>query len=238
MKPPRTHTAELPRSESPSFACGPRLALARSSAQPRRGEVDAGDANDAEAGDDGVGSGQLDLESVYRSHGQRVSRWAERLAGPGYDIEDIVHDIFLVVQRRLAGFREEAKVSTWLYEITVRVVQSRRRQRRRWRWMWPFRSGPHGTREAAANPLDIADRGPSPLEALEQRQVTELLYQFLDSLDDKYRTAVVLFELEGLPCREIARITGTSVENVWARVSRGRERLIQAFAAAEVERST
>jgi RNA polymerase sigma-70 factor (ECF subfamily) len=60
-----------------------------------------------------------------------------------------------------------------------------------------------------------------------------LLYQFLDQLPEKYRTAVVLFELEGVPCQEIAALTGTSVANVWARVSRGREQLIRAFARWE-----
>ena len=60
-----------------------------------------------------------------------------------------------------------------------------------------------------------------------------LLYRFLDQLDEKYRTSVVLFELEGMSCQEIAAVTGTSVSNVWARVSRGREKLIQAFAKWE-----
>ncbi len=176
---------------------------------------------DAEAG--------FALESVYRRHGARVSRWAARLAGPGFDVEDIVHDVFLVVQRRLREFRGDAQVSTWLYEITVRVVQAHRRSRRRRRWLWPFRKD----KNSADSRAEIVDDRMSPLDALEQRQSTELLYRFLENLDEKHRTAVVLFELEGMACRDIATITGTSVSNVWARVSRGRDKLIQAFAAWE-----
>jgi RNA polymerase sigma-70 factor (ECF subfamily) len=180
-----------------------------------------------------VGGGQplgddTDLQSVYQRYAGPVSRWAARLAGPGFDIEDIVQEVFLVVRRRLAGFRGDARISTWLYEITVRVVQGVRRKRRRQQW-WRSLSnftqeeGGHGT-------FDVADDRLSPLDALERRQATVQLYRFLDRLDDKYRTAVVLFELEGIPCDEIATITGTSVSNVWARVSRGREKLLQAFA--------
>jgi RNA polymerase sigma-70 factor, ECF subfamily len=177
-----------------------------------------------------------DLESVYRHHGPRVSRWAARLAGPGFDVEDIVHDVFLVVQRRLPEFRGDALVSTWLYEITVRVVQARRRWRRRRRWVWPFRTDARPAPET--DQRDIVDDRVSPLEALERRQATGLLYRFLEELDEKHRTAVLLFEIEGMSCRDIATITGTSIENVWARVSRGREKLIRAFARWEAKGAT
>jgi RNA polymerase sigma-70 factor (ECF subfamily) len=175
------------------------------------------------------------LDEVYRGHAARVARWAGRLAGPGFDVEDIVHDVFLVVQRRLDQFRGEAQLSTWLYEITVRVVQARRRsQRRQLRWLWPWSRRGMVADWADSGDVDIPSTDPqaSPLEALERQQANQLLYRLLDGLDEKYRTAVVLFELEGLSCQEIAAITRTSVSNVWARVSRGREKLIKAFAAS------
>lgn len=225
----------MARSDPSRLQQRPRLTLAAGRRVPA-GEDDehAGTtvgADVREPVDDGATAEVFELESVYRTYGERVSRWAARLAGPGFDLEDIVHDIFLVVQRRLPEFRGDAKISTWLYEITVRVVQARRRQRRR-RWPWPFRRPAPGDADAA-DTQNLHDQGVSALEALERREATMALHRLLDELDEKYRTAVILFELEGLPCREIARLTGTSVENVWARVSRGREKLIQAFAAAE-----
>lgn len=101
--------------------------------------------------------------------------------------------------------------------------------------MWPFWTVPDS---GATDQIEIADERVSPLDALERRQATVLLYRFLDELDEKYRTAVVLFELEGVSCQEIATITGTSISNVWARVSRGREKLIQAFAKWEAKKTS
>jgi RNA polymerase sigma-70 factor (ECF subfamily) len=240
MKGPRTPNGDLPRS-SPPFT--DHLVAGHRPTHPVRVRDD-GSANglalvrreataDADDFEQTAGESERDLESVYRRHGARVSRWAARLAGPGFDIEDIVHDVFLVVQRRLKDFRGDARISTWLYEITVRVVQARRRKvlRRRRGWLW----APVLERNAAAAPDAVEPPDPrlSPLDTLERRQATVLLYRFLDELDEKYRTAVVLFELEGVPCPEIAEITGTSISNVWARVSRGREKLIQAFAEWE-----
>jgi RNA polymerase sigma-70 factor (ECF subfamily) len=169
------------------------------------------------------------LEEIYREHAAAVSRWAERLAGPGVDLEDVVHDVFLVVQRRLPEFRGDAKLTTWLYEITIRVVQARRRSLRWRRWLWPFGV----VDEDRPERVDPSDEGPTALDALERSQSTALLYRFLEELDEKYRTAVILFELEGLPCEQIAALTGTSVANVWARVSRGRAKLTAAFEAWE-----
>jgi len=195
---------------------GRGLALARA--------VDAGErAAPRHAPDD------TDPGAVYRRHAARVSRWAARLAGPGFDVDDIVHDVFLVALRRLPEFRGDAQVSTWLHEITIRVVQTHRRRRRRRAWLWPFGVA----RTAEGDVAEVADRDATPAEVLERKQAALRLYRILEQLDEKYRTAVVLFELEGLPCREIAVLTGTTLANTWARVARGREKLVEAFARWE-----
>src|SRR5438552_12528463 len=71
----------------------------------------------------------LDLEQLYRRHGERVSRWVKRLWGER-DAEDVLHEVFMVVQRRLPDFRGDAALTTWLYAITMRVVTARRRKER------------------------------------------------------------------------------------------------------------
>jgi len=74
--------------------------------------------------------GAFDLATVYRAHATDVLRWAARLAGPFLDPEDLMHDVFLVVRRRLPEFRGDAKITTWLYRITERVVRNARRRER------------------------------------------------------------------------------------------------------------
>jgi len=199
---------------------GRALALVRSAARDAKSGETTGHPHEDE---------DRDPEAVYRRHAARVSCWAARLAGPGFDVEDIVHDVFLVVLRRLPAFRGDAQVSTWLHEITIRVVQTHRRRRRRRAWLWPFAA----LRTAEGDLPDVADQDATPAEALERKQAAVRLYRILEQLDEKYRTAVVLFELEGLPCREIAALTGTSLANTWVRLSRGREQLVAAFARWE-----
>ena len=110
-----------------------------------------------------------DIGILYRQHADDVGRWAIRLLGHSADVEDIVHQVFLVAQRRLPEFRGEAKLSTWLHGITVRVVhEARRRYRRWWRWSPQPRGG-----EAADDGAHSEDRPseqPSALELLEKKK--------------------------------------------------------------------
>jgi RNA polymerase sigma-70 factor (ECF subfamily) len=164
------------------------------------------------------------LDEAYRLHASTVARWVARLAGPGYDVEDLVHDVFVVAQRRWHEWRGEAQVSTWLYAIAVRIVQDRRRARRRWHFLpWARREAERGW------PDSLAPQPPqaTPAEVIERQAEVALLYELLDELPEKRRTALLLFEVEGLPGEQIAKLLGTSVDSVWARVARARAQMLR-----------
>src|ERR1041384_6415976 len=59
------------------------------------------------------------LDRMYEHHVRDVHRWVARLAGPRDDIEDLVHEVFLVAMRRRGEFRGDGKVSTWLFRISA-----------------------------------------------------------------------------------------------------------------------
>jgi RNA polymerase sigma-70 factor (ECF subfamily) len=170
----------------------------------------------------------LDFDAVYRTHARAVSRWVRRLWGPEDEIEDIVQEIFLIVHRRLGSFRGEAKTSTWLYGITLRVVLRRRRRLRLRRALFgPWRQAE--PRPGGAFPPAIGAEAAPPEQALLRREQVALLYRSLERLDELSRTILVLYELEGLPCDEIATLVGKTVSTVWARLSRARQRLAASF---------
>lgn len=190
----------------------PRDVLVEIPRVPGRAEV--GPAASAEAR--AVGAPE-DLESVYRAHAAAVARWTARLAGPRADVEDLVHEVFLVVERRLPEFRGDARVTTWLYRITAHVVRAHRRKARVRRWLL-------GQRAAAEPPAPPAE---TPAERLEARERVERLYRALDRLGDKYRTVLILHELEGLSGPEIAELTGVKPSTVWVRLHRARAELLR-----------
>ncbi|HXI56744.1 MAG TPA: RNA polymerase sigma factor [Polyangia bacterium] len=160
-------------------------------------------------------AGPLDfgVEDLFRDYAAIVEKWVTRLAGPAVDADDVVQEVFMVVQRRLAEWRAEAKISTWLYRITERVVHRQRHKQRLGQW-------------AAGLAEDFTDQipcqAPTPVAQLESKQTLTIVQRALDSLDPRQREAVALFELEGLSGHEIAARTGTKYATVWVRLHRGR----------------
>ena len=175
----------------------------------------------------------LDVETIYRAHADDVARWARRLGGPDIDAEDVVHEVFLVVQRRLAEWRGDARITTWLYEITFRVVRDRRA---RWRWgRWSKRAGGRESTGPGADLTELPSDQPDALDLLQRREATAALYAILDDIGEKYRTVIILFELEGKSGQEIAALTETSLSNVWIRLYRAREKVLKRFSAWEAK---
>ena len=161
-------------------------------------------------------------DAIYGQHLAKVKRWARRLAGPSADLEDLLHDIFLVALRK--GFQErgEAHIDTWLFGITQRVVWSKRRKARVRAWLF----GKNQTVLVAPDPE-------TPQHEMERREQSARLYRALERLPDAYRTTLILYELEELPGDEVARLTGVPVGTVWVRLHRGREQLMQILARGE-----
>jgi DNA-directed RNA polymerase specialized sigma24 family protein len=75
-------------------------------------------------------------DTMVGQHLARVKRWARRLAGPSSDLEDLVHDIFLIALRKGFQFRGEASIDTWLFSITQRVVWTKRRKSQLRHWLF------------------------------------------------------------------------------------------------------
>ncbi len=166
----------------------------------------------------------LEIGALYRAHAQTVARWAARLGGPSAEVEDLVQEVFLTAHRNLASFRGEAKITTWLFRITQNTVRHRRRKE----WLRRFLGS---TAEDVAARLPSAR--PTPVEALERRQAEALVYQALEGVGDKYRTAFILFELEGLSGEEVAALTGQKVATVWVWLHRARAHFLTSLQKLE-----
>jgi RNA polymerase sigma-70 factor (ECF subfamily) len=170
----------------------------------------------------------VDLDDIYRAHAQTVARWVGHLGGPSADVDDLVHEIFLVVDRRLSEFRGDAKVTTWLYRITERVVRGRRRSDRIRSWLGRTRTA---DLERAFSPTQL-----TPIEELERRRSVETVYRILDRLPNKYRDVLILFELEGASGDEIAALTGRKLATVWVHLHRARRQFLEQLEREDGER--
>lgn len=156
--------------------------------------------------------GLADFHQFYVAHADFVRRVVARLLGPGGDVDDAVQEVFLVALRKREGFAGRAQPSTWLYAIARRVALAVRRRARLRRFF-----GLDAAPERAA--------GPTPHQVFEQRESSQRLYALLERISDKKRTVFILYEVEGLPGEEIARIVGCPLKTVWTRLHHARREL-------------
>jgi RNA polymerase sigma-70 factor (ECF subfamily) len=150
------------------------------------------------------------LSTIYTEHHAFVWRAVVRLGVPSDRVDDAVHDVFMVVARRLDEFEGRASMRTWLFAIAMRVAQSVRRDaarevRRR------ERLGAVGGERTHA-PHDAAD-------------AKHTLQELLEHLDDDKRAVFVMAELEGMTAPEIAAVIGGKVSTVYSRLRLAREAL-------------
>jgi RNA polymerase sigma-70 factor (ECF subfamily) len=164
--------------------------------------------------------------AVYAEYAQTVARWATRLGGPTAAGAEITLEVFVVVNRRLADFRRDSRVSTWLFGITAKVAANERRRGKLRTW-W-VRVVPNLAEGATAS----AD---GALEQIEKRERRALFYRALDRLGERHRRALILFELEELSIDEIAAHLDLRPGNVRVLLHRARAAFLKAMIACEKE---
>jgi len=156
------------------------------------------------------------LADVYREHIDFVIRTTRHLGVPESSVEDVVHDIFLVVHRRLEDYDGRSTMRSWLYGIARRVVLHHKRGFSRAR-----------AREAQA-PVP-----PPQLDAEEtvaRRQAAETVRNCLGMLDPEQRMVFVLADIEGMSAPEIAQALGVKLNTVYSRLRLGRKKFERALA--------
>lgn len=144
------------------------------------------------------------------------------------DREDLCQEVFLRTIRGLSSFRFQARLSTWIATVAYNACanfHARRAAR-------PVSGFEDGDGESAADaqgewpPTSTsASEEDRVVGTLSRQQVTECLHEEVRRLPAHYRTTITLFHLDGLSHREIAAVTGVSVENVKVRLHRGRAAL-------------
>ena len=157
------------------------------------------------------------FEQAFRDHAQSVARWARQLGGADIEVEDAVQEVFLVVNRRLSEFQPDARFSSWLFEVTRKIVANHRR-RQRWRF-W------QNNDVLARLPSQVGD----PVAEIERQQSVARFYAALDRLPDKYRTVIVLYELEGLSVEASAELRNLKIGTMRVHLSRAREQLVAQY---------
>jgi RNA polymerase sigma-70 factor (ECF subfamily) len=159
---------------------------------------------------------------LVRRYEKKLVRTLYRMVGNAETAEDLTQEAFLKAYNRLEQFDTGKRFGPWLFQIGVNgAIDWLRRNRKR--YLMSLNEMMHGERE-----FDVADADPRGKLDLAQE-----VHYLLAQIPVKYRTVLMLRDIEGFPCSEVAAIIGREEPTVRWRLIKAREQFRQLWESRE-----
>ncbi len=155
---------------------------------------------------------------------------AYRLLGDDAGAQDATQDAFISAYRNLRSYKG-GSFKAWLLRIVTNGSYDELRRQKR-RPQTPLEPEPIDG-EDAPDPAWMADPGESPEELAERVELNAAIQRCLNQLEEEFRTAVVLIDVQGMEYGEVAEIVKRPLGTVKSRLARARSRMqecLQSFA--------
>jgi RNA polymerase sigma-70 factor (ECF subfamily) len=147
------------------------------------------------------------FHELFAENRARIQRLCYGYLGPGGDVDDLFQEVMINIWNSLPSFRGESRASTWMYRVAVNTALVHRRKRR------------------VSEPLpELRDPARGAQQSLEDEERLAALRSAIATLPDQDRLIITLL-LEALSYKEIADITGLTVNHVGVKISRIKQAL-------------
>lgn len=144
----------------------------------------------------------------------KLFRFAMRFVGNEFDAEDIIQEVMLKLWRKREQFAEVNNKEAWCMTVTRNMAIDWKRSK-----IKHFQEIEQHT--------NITDKEATPVQAVEQSELSKMVRACIASLPDNQREVIHLRDIEGYSYKEIAKITGATVEQIKVLIYRGRQKLKQ-----------
>lgn len=168
--------------------------------------------------------------SLFHTHKARIYSVCLRMTNNAAEAEDLTQDAFLQVFRKLATFRGDSALSTWLYRIAVNTVlmHFRKKVLRQISLDEPYNQDAKVVRREYGS---RDDRLTGSVDRI-------ALARAIKELPDGYRTIFLLHEVEGYEHQEIAELLDCSVGNSKSQLHKAKLRIRELLGRARQEEET
>jgi len=173
------------------------------------------------------GESELFIELI-RPYQKMVYAMAVSIIQNDQDAEEISQEALFKAFKNLAQFRGESKFSTWLIQITMNEARQRLRRQKR----AAEESLDYGidNEEGDHIPIDLADWREIPSEALQRKELRQVLANAIASLRPIYRDVLILRDVQHFSVSETAESLNISEASVKTRLLRARLKVRDALA--------
>lgn len=156
--------------------------------------------------------------AAYQREFDYLMRTLQRLGVAPSELEDLAHEVFLVLRHTWQDYDPTRALKPYLFGIAFRVAATHRR--RRWR-------------EVPLELIEEPDRARSPAEALESNQARALVLCALQRIPLARRVVLVMHDLDEIPVQEVAESLRIPLFTVYSRLRKARRELEAAILLLE-----
>lgn len=165
---------------------------------------------------------ELALRQLYGRYATKVYNTVLSYTKNEEDAEELLQDVFLTIYNSSQSYRSEAKVSTWIYRISVNKSLDFLRKKNSKKRFGIFASlYKKDSSEIKYESVDFIHPGVK----LENQEDSKILFKVIDELSENQKTAFILTQIEDLPQQEVAEIMNITRKAVESLVQRAKSNL-------------
>lgn len=169
----------------------------------------------------------MNTQEIWTDFNDILMKFIKSRVKNEYDAEDILQEVFRKIHLSIHRLTDESKVQSWVYQIARNAITDYYRT--------------NAKRRSMETSADTEPELDLPEEAEQDSNLNEVVGRWLkcmvQSLDDKYKDAILLTEFGNATQKELAEKLGISVSGAKSRVQRGREKLKEKLlACCHIER--
>ena len=155
------------------------------------------------------------FDALVVKHSPRLYALVYNMTSNHDDTDDLLQDVWAKAYRSIGGFRGKSQFYTWLHSVAANTTLNFLKRRGR-RWMMSLDDVDNGILQdkefvelqAASTPVRETDLGEM------QQKINEAMMK----LTPDHRAVVTMFDIQGMPHADIAKILGTSEGTVRSRL--------------------
>ena len=160
------------------------------------------------------------FEELFIKYQSKVFSTCYRMLGNYQDASDMAQEVFIRAHKSLRRFRGDSRFYTWLYRITINSCINKLKSQKPILSLNDYNISQQHLRQTSGPSPDR-----NPVKRLEDKELQRYVQNGINSLSDKYRSAIVLRDIQGLRYQEIAAVLGCSLEAIRSCLYRARQEL-------------
>ncbi|MBR6253465.1 MAG: sigma-70 family RNA polymerase sigma factor [Clostridia bacterium] len=165
--------------------------------------------------------GDMDaFEQIIKLYEKKICQTIFYMVKNDSQVEDIAQEVFIKVYKNLSKFNEQSSLYTWIYRITMNACFDEIKKEKKVYHLSNYIDTDDGEQE-----IEYEDEKQNVDEIVERKLNKEVLIKAIKSLNEEYRSLIVLRDIRGFSYWEISDMLNMKLGTVKSKISRARESL-------------